>query len=502
MSEPVPAPFIVANPGSGTTLLRMMLDAHPDLAIPPETHFVPDLIERAREIRRASDRKPTGAELAAEIASDRRWADFHISQAELAKRMSGRRGEAGAKAAIRAFYELYAEWQGKARWGDKTPDYLRSIRRIGRTLPEAHFVHLVRDGRDVAVSRRRWRGRAGAKERPVEKWASQWSRWIATARKQSADVEHYIEVRYEDLVTDTEPTLAPRLRVHPARLPPGDARLPRAGRGAARGAGPLAAGLRRARASATPQTTARPSTPLTSAPPQEEKVQAWRREMTDEDRPGAFEAEAGELLAELGYPVGEAVARERRGGHEVVQPRAAGRGPLPALGAGRAGPRDVHPRPAQEANAARCRARWPRDDVWDQPGVTEGSSYDIPAGEYDAWVEANGIEVVFCDQNYQFDEIRRLRERGVRTVGRFVWEHFAAEHVEGAVARVRRRLLVHPRRAGRGTPGWGSRAPTSPGAVTPSWWRSAKAPPALAGRPGANRLPRRASSATESRSSR
>jgi 1,2-diacylglycerol 3-alpha-glucosyltransferase len=74
------------------------------------------------------------------------------------------------------------------------------------------------------------------------------------------------------------------------------------------------------------------------------------------------------------------------------------------------------------------------DDVWDQPGVTEGSSYDIPGDEYEAWVEANDIEIVFCDQNYQFEEIARIRERGVRTVGRFVWEHFSPEHVEGALA--------------------------------------------------------------------
>ncbi len=75
-----------------------------------------------------------------------------------------------------------------------------------------------------------------------------------------------------------------------------------------------------------------------------------------------------------------------------------------------------------------------RDDVWDQPGVTEGSAYDIPADEYERWVAENGIEAVFCDQNYQFAELERLRERGVRTVGRFVWEHFAAEHVDGARA--------------------------------------------------------------------
>ena len=73
------------------------------------------------------------------------------------------------------------------------------------------------------------------------------------------------------------------------------------------------------------------------------------------------------------------------------------------------------------------------DDVWDQPGVTEGSSYDIPAAEYESWVEANRIEVLFCDQNYQFDAIRQLRELGIRTVGRFVWEHFSPEHVEGAL---------------------------------------------------------------------
>src|SRR5687768_9384687 len=204
MSEPAPAPFIVANPGSGTTLLRMMLDTHPDLAIPPETHFVPELIDTAREIRRANDRKPTGEELASAIAAGRRWEDFHLDRGELAKRMAGRRGESGARAAIRAFYELYAEAQGKSRWGDKTPDYLLSIRRIGRTLPEARFVHLIRDGRDVAASRRRWRARAGGRERPVDAWAGQWRRGIETARKQSRDVEYYMELRYEDLVKDTE----------------------------------------------------------------------------------------------------------------------------------------------------------------------------------------------------------------------------------------------------------------------------------------------------------
>ncbi len=73
-----------------------------------------------------------------------------------------------------------------------------------------------------------------------------------------------------------------------------------------------------------------------------------------------------------------------------------------------------------------------RDDVWDQPGITESVGYNVRGDEYLAWVEANGIEAVFCDQNYQFAELAELRRRGVVLIGRFVWEHFTADHVAGA----------------------------------------------------------------------
>jgi glycosyltransferase involved in cell wall biosynthesis len=73
-----------------------------------------------------------------------------------------------------------------------------------------------------------------------------------------------------------------------------------------------------------------------------------------------------------------------------------------------------------------------RDDVWDQPRVTEASAFDVPLAEYREWVDANGIEAIFCDQNYSFDELADLRRSGVRTIGRFVWEAFGEQHVEGA----------------------------------------------------------------------
>jgi 1,2-diacylglycerol 3-alpha-glucosyltransferase len=67
-----------------------------------------------------------------------------------------------------------------------------------------------------------------------------------------------------------------------------------------------------------------------------------------------------------------------------------------------------------------------RGDVWDQPGITEASAYEIPTDEYLDWAKANELEVAFFDQNYGFEGISELRRSGVRTIGRFVWEQFSA----------------------------------------------------------------------------
>ncbi len=87
-------------------------------------------------------------------------------------------------------------------------------------------------------------------------------------------------------------------------------------------------------------------------------------------------------------------------------------------------------RPTRKTN---IRPDWVDEEgVWAQEGITRGSDYLIPGEEYEAWAEAVAPDVVLFDQNYQFAEIERLRRSGVRTAGRFVWEHFAAEHVDPA----------------------------------------------------------------------
>jgi glycosyltransferase involved in cell wall biosynthesis len=71
-------------------------------------------------------------------------------------------------------------------------------------------------------------------------------------------------------------------------------------------------------------------------------------------------------------------------------------------------------------------------DVWDQPNVEQASAFEIPAHEYIAWSAKHRLDVAFCFQNYQFSELRVLRDAGVRTIGTFMRESFGAQHVAGA----------------------------------------------------------------------
>ena len=72
------------------------------------------------------------------------------------------------------------------------------------------------------------------------------------------------------------------------------------------------------------------------------------------------------------------------------------------------------------------------DPVWDQPGVTEASAHDVPLAEYEDWARAASLDLILFDENYQWEEVGALRAAGIRTVGRFVWEYFAPEHVAPA----------------------------------------------------------------------
>ena len=301
-AERVPAPFVVGVNRSGTTLLRMMLDAHPELTIPPETHFVPELIEAAE------GPSPTPESLLATITRQREWGDFGLSEEELLDRFRAI-GPLNAGDALREFYSAYAERVGKPRWGEKTPIYVKSMRRIERALPEARFVHVIRDGRDVALS---IRDRA-VKEHPIDRIAERWVRRITRAREQAKRLEHYEEIRYEALVLDTRATLERVCEVF--ELPWDDALLDYHERSADR-LEEMKRELPESGKRTTLSVERRMATHArTTEKPDPRRVSRWRESMDRGDRE-QFESIAGPLLVELGYQVGDGPGTEPRGGED------------------------------------------------------------------------------------------------------------------------------------------------------------------------------------------
>ena len=183
-------PFIVGVPRSGTTLLRLMLDAHPELCIPPETHFLPGLLKLGGET--AGTCEP----FFRAVTEFETWDDFNLSADEFA-RVLKEIDPFVISEGVRAFYRLYAARFGKKRWGDKTPPYSLFLREVESILPEAHFIHLIRDGRDVALSvRKLW----FAPGRDIETIARDWCSRIQTARAGGKECRSNLEIRYEDLV--------------------------------------------------------------------------------------------------------------------------------------------------------------------------------------------------------------------------------------------------------------------------------------------------------------
>lgn len=179
MSSPPPT-FIVGSGRSGTTLLRLMLDAHPNISCGPETHFLRDMRHIVGEhwnlISRYGFRKKYWHE---------KINTFFTS-----------------------FQQDYMEKRGKERWVEKTPWYARHLDFIDEVFEDCLVLHIIRNGYDVVLS---WRQRNGYKQALESAW-TRWSDAISQARAFGDQYpERYHELRYEDLVTAPEETIRPVL---------------------------------------------------------------------------------------------------------------------------------------------------------------------------------------------------------------------------------------------------------------------------------------------------
>ena len=185
--------FVIGCPRSGTTLLRNLLRSHPDLAVSPESHFIPILYRAMGEPADERSRRRLIARML-----NMHWVRAWGVKASLADF----EGCATFREIVDRLYRLTAGEKRDCRQGDKTPGYAREIPTLERIFPGAQYIHIIRDGRDVTLSLSHvWFG-----HRHVYTAARYWHDHVTDARRDGTPLgpERYLEIRYEELLRDTE----------------------------------------------------------------------------------------------------------------------------------------------------------------------------------------------------------------------------------------------------------------------------------------------------------
>jgi hypothetical protein len=192
--------FIVGSGRCGSTLLRLMLCGHSRIHIPPETWFITDLV---RELPLACPLAPPQVARAIDImTSNYRWPDMGISGEEL-RAWSAALDAPTLADLLRLVYDFHLRTHGKRRFGDKTPNYIEIMPEIAALYPGAKFIHLIRDGHDVAISYMEMEGMRYYDRNFY------WTRAMRRRRDYLASplAGQVLEVKYEDLISNPEPTI-------------------------------------------------------------------------------------------------------------------------------------------------------------------------------------------------------------------------------------------------------------------------------------------------------
>jgi hypothetical protein len=193
--------FLVGNDRSGTTMLRLILDRS-DVAVPPESMFLADFAP----VRRAGglDDPERAAQFVRQVWTHPRARAWKL-EGEPPPVPAGLGHEEAYRFAVSAPFEAYAAEQGKSRWGDKTPLYLRFVDELHAIWPAARFVVLVRDGRDVALSVKRVPFGANNAWAAAHTWAHGIRLGREAERRYPGQV---LTLRYEDLVAEPRQQVA------------------------------------------------------------------------------------------------------------------------------------------------------------------------------------------------------------------------------------------------------------------------------------------------------
>lgn len=201
--------FVVGAPRSGTSLLQRMLRSHPRISSPTgESHFIIPLLTKAASFGDLSKSKNIAAVIQEMHRINTEFMETDLPgikfDIDLLKNRIHERGAQTISQIIDMLFCLNAEGEGKFRWLDKTPYYVLHIPLLATTYPDAQFIHIIRDGRDVVLS---------MLERAAEmrvfnicEGAYRWHRYVEAGRSSGRLIgpHRYLELRYEDMLDNPE----------------------------------------------------------------------------------------------------------------------------------------------------------------------------------------------------------------------------------------------------------------------------------------------------------
>ena len=194
--------FLIGCPRSGTTLLQSLLAAHPRVTSFPETHLFPSLKAKNRLVRLLG---------LTPRRRDPRWDPIVHEARAIAGHVPSYRISASCYAReFIAALDSIALRRGADVWVEKTPRHLQHVNAISKLLPNAKFIHIIRDGADVAASMykvtheqpREWQGK-----RSIDECIDRWICDVDTSRRY-VGVPHHHFVLYELLVNEPERCLS------------------------------------------------------------------------------------------------------------------------------------------------------------------------------------------------------------------------------------------------------------------------------------------------------
>lgn len=205
--------FILGNPRSGTSLFRLMLNSHPNMIVPPESGFLQWWYNKYKDwnIDNSRDEKKV-EKYVNDVLTSKKIEDWNLDQVGIIKEIIDNKPKNyGELSSI--IYFCYNKSKLEIQLiGDKNNYYIHHLKLINSIYPKAKYIHLIRDGRDVACSYKKMNSmKSKSVYKPnlpfdLKEIAIEWNNNITKIDEFVKNKEHLI-IKYEDLISNTESVL-------------------------------------------------------------------------------------------------------------------------------------------------------------------------------------------------------------------------------------------------------------------------------------------------------